>query len=168
MKVRGALLAALIVGLESGCNTGLVSIGDDRALGCERDACGEMPSESPVCSDMSMGRHVCSRDMDEGCSWFLSCPSDPCPASACGVPPAQAPMCFDGVWGSGWACDPTEMGCGWQGICPEHARECPPDECGMPLGSVAECMGGPMEGLSCLRAENDDCRWTSVACAPPL
>lgn len=167
MKLRGWLLAALSAALGSGCNTGLVSIGDDRALECEPDACGQMPSDSPLCSDMSMGRYVCSPDMEQGCSWLLSCPTQVCPATACGVAPTEAPMCVGGVWGSGWACDPVDMGCGWQGICPDQARECSLDACGASPGSAAECMGGPREGLACLRAENEDCRWTSIACALP-
>ncbi|HEU5077096.1 MAG TPA: hypothetical protein VFU02_23055 [Polyangiaceae bacterium] len=167
MKTSRGLLPVLFAVLELGCNTGLVSIGDDRMLACGPEDCGQMPSDAPVCSEFSMGRYECGRDMDETCSWFLSCPSASCPSSACGVAPAERPMCLDGVWGSGWACDPVEMGCGWQGICPEHARECPPEDCGMASGPVAECMGGGSEGLSCLRAENDACRWTSVACAPP-
>ncbi|HEY6728659.1 MAG TPA: hypothetical protein VI197_31825 [Polyangiaceae bacterium] len=167
MRRRGLLPAVLIAALQSGCNTGLVSIGDDRALECEPDACGEMPSEPPLCSDMSMGRYVCGFDTEDTCSWALSCPTPICTATACGVAPAQAPMCLEGVWGSGWACDPVEMGCVWRGICPEQARECSPDDCGASSGPRAECMGGPLEGLGCLRAESGDCRWTSVACAPP-
>lgn len=167
MKRRGALLAVLSAAFGIGCNTGLVSIGDDRVLECEPEVCGEVPSDSPVCSDMSMGRYVCGRGMEEACGWVLDCPTQICPAAACGVAPAEAPMCFDGMWGSGWACDPVEMDCGWRGICPEQARECPPEECGMSSGPVAECMGGPLEGVSCLRAENGACRWTSMVCAAP-
>ena len=157
----------LVAVLEVGCNTGLVSIGDDRALECEPEDCGERPSDSPVCSDMSMGQYLCTSDIDAGCSWVLSCPTPTCPASECGAPPAGAPMCFDGMWGSAWACDPGEMGCTWQGLCPEQERECPEAECGAPSGFVAECGQGDMLGLNCLRAENDDCRWTSIACASP-
>ena len=172
MRVRCSPWQALIAGLALGCTTGPFSIGNDRALECQPDDCLEMPADMPICSNRGSGRYVCRRgEMDPGCSWFLECPAetdsaDVCPASACDAPPAQAPMCSNGVWGSGWACDPDETGCTWSGICPEQTRDCPPDECEPASGPVAECMGGDMIGLACLRASDDQCRWTSIACAP--
>lgn len=167
MRLCGALLLLSVASLVPGCNTGLVSIGDDRPLECAPDDCSGVPDQVPICADLSMGQHVCQGNLEQGCNWGLDCPPLTCSASACGSSPAGAPMCFDGVWGSAWACDPSEMGCTWQGVCPEQARECPPEDCGSPPAQVVECMAGEMAGQSCLRAENGDCRWTSVVCAVP-
>jgi hypothetical protein len=165
MRACGALLLFMGLGLEPGCNTGLVSIGDDRPLECEPDDCSGMPDEAPICADLSMGQHVCRGDLEQGCSWVLDCPALTCSASACGAYPSGAPMCFDGVWGSAWACDPSEMGCVWQGVCPEQARECPSEDCESPTEEAVNCMAGEMAGQSCLRTDTGECRWTWVVCA---
>jgi hypothetical protein len=167
MKLGGAacILIAVCVGA---CNTGLVSIGDDAAaLECQPEDCAELPSESPVCSDMTMGIYECERDMADGCAWVLSCPALSCPASACGAPPAPSPMCLNDTWGWGYACDRDGMQCVWQGVCPEAARECPHSECEAASFVVAECMDGPTEGVSCLTDATGNCRWTAVVCSSP-
>ena len=164
---RGLSACILIATFAGACNTGLVSIGDDRAVECQQHDCAELPSESPVCSDMSMGTYECVRDMNDGCAWVLSCPSLACSPAACGDQPSAPPMCLNGVWGWGYACDLDGMRCSWQGVCPEAARECPPSECGPAVWGVAECMGGPAEGASCLSDQTGTCRWTAVVCTSP-
>ena len=166
LSVKQGLAACIWIAAYVGaCNTGLVSIGDDHALECERLGCGDLPSESPVCSDMTMGLYECERGMNDECAWVLSCPASlPCSPAACGDAPMQTPMCMNGVWGWGYACEPDEMQCSWQGVCPEAARECSPTECEPTPSVVAECMGGPAEGASCLSDASGNCRWTAVVC----
>jgi hypothetical protein len=127
----------------------------------------DLPSESPLCSDMSMGSYECERDMNDGCGWVQSCPSFACSPADCDEPPSEPPMCLDGVWGWGYACDLDVMQCSWQGVCPEAARECSPSECGPAPSVVAECMGGAGEGAGCLSDASGNCRWTAVVCRAP-
>ena len=166
--MKRGLVPCILIALSAGaCNTGLVSIGDDRALECQPDDCGDVPSESPLCSDMAMGSYECARDMNDGCAWVLSCPSLACAPADCGEPSAERPMCLNGVFGWGYACDLEDMQCSWQRVCPEAARECAPAECGPASMVVAECMGGPSEGANCLSDVTGTCRWTAVVCRSP-